>query len=333
MKYLKPVRVAGLCLAAGMIGAAPATLADGSKSKAWSLDLKAGIMFDDRVTVDEADASAASDVAAVFDIDASYKLVNESDARVEIGYDFYQSLYSDLSDFNWQEHSPSITAWTKALGGVKLGITYAYTYASLGGSHFYGQHALTPSLSANIADDMQLILSYRYYDKDYEFPEDARDATGNQVNADLYVYFSENKKGFVQFGAGYTDEATRGEVVSVLPGPVLVPTDPYDYSGFTARAAVQVPIDPFGLPGRVKLSYSYQMRDYDDPTSLFPALPPAAGLPTRQDDRQTLRALADVEVADNLKLYADYRFSDRGSNLATADYNKNVVSMGLEYGF
>lgn len=321
MRHLKPGRVAGFCLAAGMIGAAPATLADGSKSKDWSLDLKVGVMFDDRVTVldDETDASAASDVAAVFDIDATYKLVNESDARIEVGYDFYQSVYSDMSDFNWQEHSPSITAWTKALGGVKLGATYAYTYASFGGSQYYGQHAVTPSLAAYLSDDMQLILSYRYYDRDYESPEDARDATGHQPNADLYIYFSENKKGYVQFGAGYTDEDTAGPE--------------YDYSGFVGRAAVQVPIDAFGLPGRIRLSYSYQMRDYENPESLFPLVPPVPGDPTREDNRQTLRALADVEVADNLKLYADYRFSDRGSNLDTADYNKNVVSVGLEYGF
>jgi hypothetical protein len=277
-------------------------------------------MFDDRVTVneDEEAATAASDVAGVFEIDAAYRLVNESDTRVEIGYDFYQSLYSDLSDFNWQQHTPSITAWTKALGGVKLGITYAYTNTQLGGSFYYGQHAVTPSLAANLSDDIQLIVSYRYYDRNYNSLDDARDATGHQPNADVYMYFAENRKGFVQLGVGYTDEETKGLE--------------YDYSGFVGRAAVQFPIDPFGLPGRLKLSYSYQMRDYDNPESLFPLLPPVPGDPTREDDRQTIRALADVEIAEDLKLFADYRFQDRGSNLASADYNKNVVTVGLEYG-
>jgi hypothetical protein len=311
--------VAAVCLAAGVAGAIPAAVADGNgNAKDWSLDLSAGVKFDDRVTVDENDLSATSDTAVVLELDAAYKVVNESDTRVEIGYEFYQSIYAEQSAFNWQEHNPNISAWTK-VGGVKLGIAYDYTNARLDGDFYFAQHMVTPSLSTYLSDDMQLILSYRYYDKDYTTFDDARDATGHQPNADLYIYFSENKKGYVTFGAGYTDEDTDGPE--------------YDYSGFVGRAAVQVPIDPFGLPGRFKLSYSYQMRDYDNPESLFPLLPPSPGDPTREDDRQTLRALADVEVAEDLKLFADYRFQDRGSNLPSADYNKNVVSIGLEYGF
>lgn len=322
-------------MAAGVAGILPATVANG-KSNDWSLDLSAGVKFDDRVTVEENDTSGAGDTAVVLELDAAYKIVNEADVRVEVGYDFYQSLYSDFSQFNWQEHNPNISAWTK-VGGVKLGIAYDYTYAKLDGTFYYAQHAVTPSLSTYLSDDMQLILSYRYYDKNYDVIDDTRDATGHQPNADIYFYFSEDKKGYVTVGAGYTDEDAAGEIVivPVLPGPVLtpVPTDPYSYSGFVGRAAVQFPIDPFGLPGRIRLSYSYQMRDYDDPTSMFPVLPPPLNTPTRQDDRQTLRAFAEVEVAEDLKLFADYRFQDRGSNLDSADYNKNVVSVGLEYGF
>lgn len=316
MKLRGVGRAAAVLVAAGVVGVAPAAVADG-KSKDWSLDLSAGLKFDDRVTVDETDASAASDTAVVLELDAAYKVVNESDTRVEVGYEFYQSIYSDLSAFNWQEHNPKISAWTK-VGGMKLGLSYGYTHALLDGAYYFGQHEVTPSLSTYLSDDMQLILSYRYYDKNYDTIDDARDATGHQPNADLYVYFSENRRGYVSFGAGYTDEDTAGPE--------------YDYSGFVGRAAVQVPIDPFGLPGRFRLSYSYQMRDFDNPESLFPLVPMPGG-PTREDDRQTLRALADVEVAEDLKLYADYRFQDRGSNLASADYNKNVVSLGLEYSF
>lgn len=313
MRFRKVGRVAAVLLAAGVVGAVPAAIADG-KAKDWSLDLSAGVKFDDRVTVDENDLSAASDTAVVLELDAAYKIVNESDTRVEVGYEFYQSIYSDLSAFNWQEHNPSISAWTK-VGGMKLGVAYDYTHALLDGTFYYEQHAITPSLATYLSDDMQLILSYKYYDKNYDTIDDNRDATGHQPNADLYLYFNENKKGYVSFGAGYTDEDTSGPE--------------FDYSGFVGRAAIQVPIDPFGLPGRLRLSYSYQKRDYDDPTSLFPLVPGQ----TRQDDRQTLRAFAEVEVAENLNLFADYRFQDRGSNLDTADYNKNVVSTGLEYSF
>lgn len=284
-------------------------------AKDWWLDVKAGVSFDDRVTVDDVDASAASDVAAEFEIDAGFRLYDEEQSRIEIGYDFSQTVYSDLSAFNYQEHAPSINMWTKALGGVKLGFNYTFYHSLLDGDFFEDQHVLAPSLSAYLSDEVQLTLTYRYYDKNYNALDDARDASTHQPSADLYFYFDKSKKGYFMVGAGYTSEDTTGPA--------------FDYEGFLGRATVQVPIDPFGLPGRLKLSYMYQKRDYDNPISLAP-LPNTA---TREDDRQTLRAYADIEVADDLKLFADYHFMDRGSNLASADYNKNDVYLGLQYSF
>jgi predicted porin len=294
--------------------------------KDWSLEVRAGVKFDDRVTVEEDDVSAASDVGFVFGLDAGYKLVNEEDTRIEIAYEFDQTLYSDLSALDYQVHTPSISAWTKSLGGVKLGIKYEFVHALLGGDDYLDQHIVSPSVTAMLSDDVQLTLMYRYYDKNYNPLDDERDGDTHQPTADLHYFFDKSKKGYLMVGGGYTDENTKGTTAPV--------TDPYDYSGFLGRAAVQVPIEPFGLPGRLRLSYNYQVRDYDDPTSTFPAvLPPPAGTPTRKDNRQTVRAYADVELDDGLSLYADYRFMDRGSNLPSADYNKNVVSVGLEYRF
>jgi hypothetical protein len=285
-------------------------------AKDWHLDVAAGVSFDDRVTVDENDSSAASDVAAEFEIDAGYKLFDDGDSKIEVGYDFSQTLYNDLSAFDYQEHMPSISASTKSLGGVKLGFTYSFRHSLLDDKFFQDQHILAPSLSFYMSDDMQLTLTYKYYDKNYNFLDNARDAKTHQPSADLYYYFDgASKKGYLMVGAGYTNEDTRGAE--------------FDYSGFLGRASVQVPIDPFGMPGRFKLTYSYQVRDYDDPTSLAPF----PNTLTRHDDRQTLRAYADMEIADDLKLFVDYAFMDRGSNLATADYNKNDVYAGLEYSF
>ncbi len=311
MKFVRTAGVAALA-SVWVMSASPLAFAG---SKDWWLDVKAGLSFDDRVTVDDVDASAASDVAAEFAIDAGYKLYDDEQSRIEIGYDFSQTVYSDLSAFNYQEHAPSLNMWTKSLGGVKLGFNYTYYHSLLDGDFFEDQHVFAPSLSAYLSDDVQLTLTYRYYEKNYNALDDARDASTHQPSADLYFYFDKSRKGYFMVGAGYTNEDTTGPE--------------FDYAGFLGRATVQVPIDPFGLPGRLKLSYAYQMRDYDNPESLAP-FPNTA---TRQDDRQTVRAYADVEVAEDLKLFADYHFSDRGSNLASADYNKNDVYVGLSYSF
>lgn len=311
MKFVRTVGAAAL-VSVWAMSTSPLAFAGG---KDWWLNVSAGLSFDDRVTVDDVDASAASDVAAEFTLDAGYKILDDDQSRIEIGYDFSQTVYSDLSAFNYQEHAPSLNMWTKSLGGVKLGLNYTFYHSLLDGDFFEDQHVVAPSLSAYLADDVQLTLTYRYYDKNYNPLDDARDAKTQQPSADLYYYFEKSKKGYLMVGAGYTNEDTKG--------------DEFDYSGFLGRATVQVPVDPFGLPGRLKVSYSYQMRDYDNAISLAP-LPNTA---TRQDDRQMVRVYADAEIATDLKLFADYHFSDRGSNLASADYNKNDVYVGLEYSF
>ena len=311
----------------GIFGVSPGALA-----KDWSLDLSAGATFDDRVTAgDNLDQKGTSDVGAVFDIDAGYKLVNSDENRLEIGYEFNQTIYGTLSNFDYQEHTGSISGWTKSLGGAKLGLSYEYVHALLGGDEFLNQHIVSPSLATDLSDDMQLTLAYRYTNKDYrQAVDNARDGETHQGGADIHIYSDKSRKGYFMFGGGYTVESTDGTPF-IPPPPVggTPATDPFSYKGFYGRAAWQTPIEVFGMPGRLRLSYNYQMREYDDRTSLTP---PVAGK-TRHDNRQTLRGYADAEITDDLKFYVDYRHMDRGSNLDSADYKKNVLDVGLKYSF
>lgn len=303
-----------LAAALGVVAASTAALAE-SKLKAWNLDLSAGVKFDDRVTVDEVDTNAAaSDVAAVLGVDADYRLVDSDNSRVEIGYQFDQSLYQDLSQFDYQKHTPSLTAWTKTDNGMKLAFTYSFTRALLGGDFFLNQHLISPSISTFVSDNVQVAMFYKFYDRDYA--DDNRDGQTHEPGVDVHYFFDKSKKGYLLVGASYTSEDTAGTA--------------FVFSGPSARATVQLPIEPFGQQGKLRFSYTYQLRDYDNAASLTPPIP---GETTRRDDRQTLRAYGEVEIVDDLKATAEYRFTDRSSNLPTADYSKNVVSLGLEYGF
>lgn len=287
----------------------------GADSKSWWLDVEGGAEYSDNVALEQSDAnSTSSDVAAVFELDTGYKLVDEKDARVEVGYNFYQSIYSELSEFNYQSHNPSFMAWIKP-GGIKLGFEYSYTHSLLDGDFFLDQHMLSPTVSAFISDDFYLTGYYRYFDKNYNHGDDARDAKTHQVGADLYYYFDRPNKGFLSFGAGFTSEDTQGLA--------------FDYDGFMGRAAVQFPLELFTRKAHLKFSYAYQKRDYDNPESLTP---PVVG-ETRSDDRHTLKVMTDVELDDNLKAIAELRRVTRNSNLAASDYEENVGAISLKYSF
>ena len=284
----------------------------GADQKDWWLDLEGGVEYSDNVALEQSDAnSTSSDVAAVLELDAGYKLVDEKNARVEVGYNFYQSIYQDLTEFNWQSHNPSLMGWIRQ-DGIKIGMEYAYTNALLDDSFFLEQHMLAPTISAFVSEDFYVTGYYRFYSKNYNEDDNARDANTHQTGADVYYYFDRPNKGFVSFGAGFTSEDTDG--------------DQYDYDGLMARASVQHPIEIFARKGNVKLSYAYQKRDYDNDVSL-----PGPG--TREDDRHTLKLVTNVEVDDNLKASVELRRVTRESNLAASDYEENVGAVSLRYSF
>lgn len=294
---------------AGALALAPSAHA---ASQAWNLELEAGIRYDSNVAIDETDLTTSiGDVAATLAVDAGYRLIDEENSRLEIGYDFSQSLYQDVSNLNYQTHNPELSAWTK-LGGLKLGINYGYTNALLDGAFFLEQHSVSPSISGFLTDAMQVTFSFRYTDKNFNRLDNDRDSTVQQPNVELMYHFDKPNRGYVSLGGGYVSEDA-----SDLE---------FDFSGPTGRATVQIPVELSGLDGRIKLSYLYQVRDYDHISST-----PTGVL--REDDRHTLRARGELDLTDQLTAIADFRFVDRNSNLAIADYSENIASGALSYDF
>jgi uncharacterized protein (PEP-CTERM system associated) len=54
---------------------------------------------------------------------------------------------------------------------------------------------------------------------------------------------------------------------------------------------------------------------------------------TREDDRHTLKLSTNVELDDNVKAGVELRRVVRDSNLNTSDYEENVGSLFVRYGF
>ena len=312
---LRGPAAAAVLLGALGIATSPSVRAE---KKAWWLDVEGGVEYSDNAaanpTLDNDVVGTSDDFAATIELDAGYKLVDTDKTRVEIGYDFYQSFYNDMSELNYREHNPSLNAWTK-VDGVKLGFKYNYVNSSLDNGFFLEQHSFQPSVALYLTEQLYLSVFYRYLDKNYNALDNDRDANTHQGGADLFYYFDKADRGYVSIGGGYTAEDTSGPE--------------FDYDGWSARAAVQIPFDMFGKDSRFRLSYAYQRRDYDNDASLGTAVD---GL-FREDNRHTFRARLEVDMTDDLKAIGEYRYINRDSNLATADYQENVGSVSLRYSF
>lgn len=162
-----------------------------------------------------------------------------------------------------------------------------------------------------MTEELYLSAFYRYSDRNYNRGDDARDADNHQAGADAYWYFDRAERGYLSVGGSYTDEDALGPE--------------FDYDAFSGRASAQWPIALFDHEGRLRLSYAYQIRDYDNIT-------PSIGV-VREEDRHTLRAYGDLDLGEHLKALIEYRYVNRDSNLPTANYTENVISTGFRYRF
>lgn len=306
---MKRLLLAVLLLPAiGFAGGTSAVAAD-SKKKPWSLKLEAGARYDDNISVEQLDVTTrAGDEAAIFDLSASYDAKVTKQTSVGVSYAFSQRLHEDFVDFDLQSHQFSAKIGTTA-AGVKLNTSYSFYHTLLGGDSFLDMQVVSPSASKFITKSLFVRGAYSYFSKDFKIAND-RDADTHTVSLDAFYFFNKSKS-YVSAGVRYENENTVG--------------DPFDYSAIVANAALQFPI-PLGQDsGKIRLSYSYRDRDYDNIT-------PSIG-EKRVETRSVLKASLKAPIAGNFYALAEYKYADRNSNLASANYTENVGSIAIGYGF
>ncbi|NOR70921.1 MAG: tetratricopeptide repeat protein, partial [Methylomarinum sp.] len=88
----------------------------GTESKSWSVAMKTGFEFDDNVTVSIIDnTTGIDDLAATFDFSGAYKLIQYDGFELDAEYNLYQSVYKELSEFDFQSHTLFLSA-SKEIG-------------------------------------------------------------------------------------------------------------------------------------------------------------------------------------------------------------------------
>ncbi|MDG2050827.1 MAG: tetratricopeptide repeat protein [Myxococcota bacterium] len=99
-----------------------------------------GFEYDDNLTLSDVDLTTGiGDTATLFDASLDAFLVRQPDLQISVGYDFYQSLYTTLSEFDLQSNSPHVEI---AAGSGRLigSAAYRFTYDTLGGNAFLATH-------------------------------------------------------------------------------------------------------------------------------------------------------------------------------------------------
>jgi hypothetical protein len=277
--------------------------------KPWSVSLRAGIEYDDNVTVSLQDlASGVDDYSSVFEFSGDYKFLKTKKFELQAGYDFYQSLYHELTEFNLQSHIFSLGGGYK-INGVNTDVFTSYNRTTLGGEDFLESYSVAPQIGFFPSEKWYALIGYSYEDFEF-FTDRSRDGESHSFGLDNFIFFMGGKS-YILIGYRFEDRKTRD--------------DQFTYEGHFATLGIKTPLPIFDRKGSFNLSYRYFYKDY---TNVTPSLNQE-----RRDFRHTIHVGLSQPLCEWLALNLSYEFIDSVSNLRAIDFTENVASLSLSITF
>lgn len=280
-------------------------------------EAEVGYRYDDNITVDQSDNNAAQgDSSFLIKGSLGLDIYDKNRDEVSARYSFSQSLHDDLDDFDLQIHGFSFRGKTR-FGKVNTALDYRYNFITLGGDDFLEIHNIRPNIGWLVAKKTYLTAAYEYRHLNFKDPLlEERDADRHAFASKVYYIF---KKGAnVTFGYKVSKHDAQVERLS--------------YWGHTVDAGLKLPIKFAGADATYRLRYQYRQKDF---TGVDPNLGNDPGVgEKRGDKRHTFRTSLRVPIGSKgLYSEVEYKYVNSNSNLASIDYNNNVVTFSLGWEF
>ncbi len=284
-------------------------IADKKPAKPWHLSFNTGFEYDDNVTVSEQDLTTnLDDFSYIFEFSGAYKVLQTSKFEVETGYDFYQSLHDDLSAFDLQSHIFSLNG-AYEFKGLDLGILSMYNRTSLGAADFLEIYSTSPSVGFSVTDTWYATVNYSYKNTNFfDLPE--RDAQNHGFGFSNFLFFLDGKAMFT-LGYHFENEITTGPE--------------FDYLGHFFNTKVKLPIPFWNLQTKVSVGYDYFFKDYKNTTASIGE--------KREDYKNTIDFGVYQPLYKNIHAKLKYQYINSISNLASSDFQENIVNLLLGISF
>lgn len=297
--------------------------------KRWDLQAALSLQYDSNVVLLPSGLSSPGnnishkdDFVTVLAGSGEYRFIQDDLWTIGAGYGFYQNVHARLSDFNVQDHTPTVYV-QRRIGSAQLRFQYLLDYVTVGGDSFLLANTLLSSLTVPQSERTYTRAFVRYQNKDFkEFDLDGagvnptRDANNWMVGAMQYLSFQDNR-GHVR--AGYTFDTDRtggGDVAQAIPG-VPSKTD-WSYTGH--RFSTGVAFQPMAAT-KLDLAFDYYRQGYDNPNSFS-----IDGTTVRKDNIFQLTGTAVRDLRSWLWVAFQYSYTRDDANVAAFSYVRHVVS-------
>lgn len=308
------------------------------REKRFNGELRLGVFYDTNVPVVP---TSSSDIVAqaiqqdqrrrksegeLASVNLSYTWLKQLDWEGTASYRFLQTYNNHLTEFNTQDHTPSVSvAYRSSLQGMPLiyGSQLSYDFLTLGNSRFSQRWILNPYI--NLVENQSAAVSnsttfqFRFQAKDFFSDRDVtrrevRDALNYMVGPIHFVLFDEGRH-YVKFGYQYDYDQAEGE--------------DWTYSGNRLLAGGQYTLPWWDLRLRYDLDVHWRQHKYNH--SLIPATNP--GRKKRHDTEPVHLFSVSKDFLTDFTAAVEYLYDRNRSNLAPFTYTRHVVTTSVAWRF
>lgn len=287
-----------------------AIVAMGESAQATTeFELSTGLEQDSNLNVVELDkTSNKSDLALLLNAKANGTWKPAEKLSVSAGYSYSGKNYREQDEFNLAIHQ------------LSADVNYEFDMATVGASHYYAKaildtqdfldlHQTSLYIAKLINNQFYLRAAANLQDKTFANLSE-RNANNRGASADAFVFFNQGKS-FVSLGVASEKENAKAHQ--------------FDYTGNSIKARVSHKFMIGEKEQKVQLGYRYLQRDYSGITQEINA--------ERYDKAQVVDASWEVSLSKNIALEARAETGKYTSNLPSADYKDNRLSVQVKWHF
>lgn len=240
--------------------------------------------------------------------------VNELDEAE--GFSFQSNM-----NFYWQDNY-SAHYYDTLYGSIDAGVGYSTSnillyiplvYGRMGylDTDLYEQYGVAPRITASLGEGLLMDIELKYLKRKYidDFHKDADDTLSN-ISIGFYQFYGEN---YIYAQAKYNSF----DADSSTPAPFT------DYDYFQLLAGASYEIEGFAIVG---INYQYGHGSYNDTISPIDNR-------EREDDFNQISFSLQKDLTKELKMLSNYTYADNNSNYKLGSYNKQTVTVGLQYNY
>ncbi|GIW40815.1 MAG: hypothetical protein KatS3mg076_1392 [Candidatus Binatia bacterium] len=279
----------------------------------FQYDSNVALAPDDEVVKQDLGLAEEADGRVALTLGGWYALWRSRGAELEASYEFYQTLHFDLTDFDLQNHRPSLLARAR-WEWLEFVFATRYDFFLLRTDEFLHEVNVVPAVVFRQGKLGRTEVSYRLRRRDFVLePFDSLRDAFNHAAGVRQVFFLGRPDRYAWLGYQFDDEQPSRDTVAA---------EAFGYLGHQAGAGFLAALPwGLGLEGR----YFYRREDYARESRR-----PESNFERRQDDEH--RAIVSVwkRLGPWFRLSASYFGTWNLSNDRAFEYERHIASFGVE---